>query len=60
MKYKKGVFTCENKRDINARLEYEKEILEEIHKNMVCTILNVKYKYLTIGLIQVNYQYYLL
>ena len=59
MKYLKGMFTCENKKDINGRLEYEKEILEEIHKNMTCTILNVKYKFLTIGLLQVDYQYYL-
>ena len=53
----KGSFTCENKKDINGLLEYQKELHEEIHQGWICNIIDVEYKYLNIGLIDVKYQY---
>ncbi len=56
-KHLKGSFTCELKKDINGLLEYQKELHEEIHQGWICTIIDVRYKHLNIGLIQVNYDY---
>ena len=57
MKKLKMTFTCESKKDINNLLEYHKELLEEIHKDFYCIIDDVTFKYLTIGLIKVDFSY---
>lgn len=50
-------FKCESKKDINGLIEYHKEILEETHKGLICDILDIDYKFLNIGLIEVIMSY---
>ena len=56
MKYLKHTFTCESKKDINPLTMEWVEDYEKLH-NTIVTIVNVTFKFLTIGLIKVVITY---
>jgi len=53
----KHTFTCESKRDINILTEEWKDDYEKRHEGLIVQIIDVTFKHLTIGLIQVVITY---
>jgi hypothetical protein len=53
----KHSFTCESKRDINGLIEDWRDWFESYHKGFIVNIIDVTFKHLEIGLIEVTITY---